>query len=228
MKWLLSYGATALLMTGISLSANAAAPSEVQAQCASCHALTHDYATASLLERADRKAPPLDYAGNKFRRDWLVNWLQNPVRIRPAGDFPPLHVKSGANGDTIDASTLVEHPALPADQAESVADWLMSLKPFNALISAETYEPGTIAERMGQMNFGKFKGCDACHQDAPGQGGLSGPELYSAWERLQPAFIASFMGDATAWDPHTLMPQGELNAASVKKIADYLKVIGEK
>ena len=81
---------------------------------------------------------------------------------------------------------------------------------------------------MGQMNFGKFKGCDACHQDAPGEGGLSGPELYTAWQRLQPAFIASYMGNPVAWDPHTLMPKGDLNAASVKKIADYLKVIGEK
>ena len=227
-KRLLAGSAAALLMTGLPFAASADVASDVQAQCASCHALTHDYAAAPLVERAARKGPPLDYAGNKFRREWLVSWLQAPVRIRPAGEFPPDHVKSTPDGDMIDASTLSEHPALPAAQAESAADWLMTLKPFDDLINAETYEPGTIALRMGQMNFGKFKGCDACHQDAAGQGGLSGPELYSAWQRLQPAFIASYIGNPTAWDPHTLMPKGDLNAASVKKIADYLKVIGEK
>ncbi len=228
MKRLLSFGAAVLLMTGLPLAANADGASDVQAQCAGCHALSHDYAAAPLVERADRKGPPLDYAGNKFQRAWLVSWLQNPTRIRPAGEFPAAHVKSGADGDTVDPSTLIKHPAVPAAQAEAMADYLMTLKPFDNLIKAEAYQPGTIAKRMGQMNFGKFKGCDACHQDAPGEGGLSGPELYTAWQRLQPAFIASYMGNPVAWDPHTLMPKGDLNAASVKKIADYLKVIGEK
>ncbi len=227
MKRLFGIGAAALLMAGLPLAANADAAADAQAQCGECHALTHDYATAPLVERADRKAPPLDYAGNKFQREWLVSWLQSPTRIRPAGEFPSAHVKSGPDGDVIDADTLVKHPSVTADQAAAMADYLMTLKPFDNLIEAETYKPGTIAKRMGQMNFGKFKGCDACHQDAAGVGGFSGPELYTAWQRLQPAFIASYMGNPVAWDPHTLMPKGNINAASVQKIADYLKVIGE-
>lgn len=228
MKRLLGFGAAALLAAGIPLAASADGASDAQAQCASCHALTHDYSTAPVTERAERKAPPLDYAGNKFQREWLVGWLQKPVRLRPAGVFPPQHVKVGPDGDTVDAASLIEHPALPAAQAESIADYLMTLKPFDELIKAETYQPGTIAKRMGQMNFGKFKGCDACHQDAPANGGLSGPELYTAWQRLQPAFIASYTSNPVAWDTHTLMPKGDLNAASVKKIADYLKLVGTK
>ncbi|MEZ5565185.1 MAG: c-type cytochrome [Gammaproteobacteria bacterium] len=227
MKHLIGIGAAALLVTAMPLAATADVAADVQAQCGSCHTMTHDYATAPLIERADRKAPPLDYAGNKFQRTWLASWLQNPTRIRPAGEFPSAHVKSGPDGDVIDENSLIKHPAVAAAEAEAMADYLMTLKPFDNLIEAETYEPGTIAKRMGQMNFGKFKGCDACHQDSAGVGGLSGPELYTAWQRLQPAFIASYMGNPVAWDPHTLMPKGDLNAASVKKIADYLKVIGE-
>lgn len=229
MKRLFSLGAVALLVAALPLAASADTAGDVQSQCGSCHALTHDYATQPITERGARKGPPLDYAGNKFQRAWLVSWLQNPVRIRPAGEFPPAHVKTNAEGkDVIDPSTLLKHPALPAAQAEATADYLMSLKPFDNLIKAETYQPGSIAKRMGEMNFGKFKGCNACHQDAPDKGGFSGPELYTAWQRLQPAFIASYIGNDVAWDPHTIMPKGDLDAASVAKLANYLKVIGEK
>lgn len=228
MKHPFTLGAAVLLAAGLPAAASADTAADVQQQCGACHALKHDYATAAIGERAERKAPPLDYAGNKFQRDWLVKWLQSPTRIRPAGVFPPAHVKDGPNGDVVDEASLVKHPAVPAAQAEAVADYLMTLKPFDDLIKAETYQPGAIAERMGKMNFGKFKGCDACHQDAPGSGGVSGPELYTAWKRLQPAYISSYIGNPVAWDTHTMMPKGDANADAVHKLANYLKVIGEK
>lgn len=228
MKRLFGLGAAAMLAAVVPLAANADAAGDVQQQCGTCHALKHNYATSAIQERAERKAPPLDYAGNKFQRAWLVSWLQNPVRIRPAGVFPPAHLKEGPDGDAIDATSLPKHPAVPAAQAEAMADYLLTLKPFDSLIKAETYQSGTIAERMGKMNFGKFKGCDACHQDASNSGGVSGPELYTAWKRLQPAFISSYIGNPVAWDPHTMMPKGDANADAVHKLANYLKVIGEK
>lgn len=228
MKHLFGLGVAALLTAGVPSAVGADVAGDVQQQCGTCHALRHDYATPAIQERIERKAPPLDFAGNKFQRTWLVSWLQNPTRIRPAGVFPPAHVKSGANGDAVDPSGLIKHPAVPAAQAEAMADYLMTLKPFDDLIKAETYRPGAIAERMGKMNFGKFKGCDGCHQDAPGSGGVSGPELYTAWKRLQPAFISSYIANPIAWDPHTMMPKGDANADAVHKLANYLKVIGEK
>lgn len=125
-----------MLAAGVPSAANADAAGEVQQQCGTCHALKHDYATLTIQERVERKAPPLDFAGNKFRRAWLVDWLQNPTRIRPAGVFPPAHVKSGPDGDAVDATSLAKHPAVPAAQAEAMADYLMTLKPFDDLIKA--------------------------------------------------------------------------------------------
>jgi cytochrome c1 len=81
---------------------------------------------------------------------------------------------------------------------------------------------------MGQMNFSKFKGCDACHRDAPDRGGLSGPELFTAWNRLQPAFIAAFIANPTAWDPHALMPNAHIKDTEVAKLANYLKALQEE
>ncbi|MFA7555838.1 MAG: hypothetical protein WCY88_16460 [Spongiibacteraceae bacterium] len=200
----------------------------VTAQCGSCHAFNEvDYARLSLAERAERKAPPLYYAGNKFRKGWLVDWLQHPVRIRPAGYFPPSHTVAGKDGDVIDTETLAEHVSVKESDAIKFADYLMSLKPYTARIEAVDYTEGSISWKMGNLNFGKFNGCDACHRDAPDYGGLSGPELYTSWQRLQPKFIASYITDPVAWDPHTLMPHKDINPAVVKKLTDYLKVNGE-
>jgi hypothetical protein len=127
----------------------------------------------------------------------------------------------------VDAATLPEHPAVSAEDAGAIAGALMKLTPYTGKLDAVAYEPGSISWRMGNLNFGKFNGCDACHRDAPDFGGVSGPELYTVWDRLQPKFIASFITDPVAWDPHTLMPGNDLNPAVVQKLTDYLKVNGE-
>lgn len=210
-------------------AAGADAGAWVQDNCTGCHALEKpDYDTLGIEARAERGGPPLYYAGNKFRREWLVQWLQDPVRIRPAGDYPPAHTETTEGEDRIDESSLPEHPALDSDRAAQVADHLMGLRPHDERLEEVTYEPGDISWRMGQMNFAKFNNCIGCHQDEPGYGGVSGPELYTAWDRLQPAFIASYTADPVAWDPHTLMPGGDLNDAAVAKLANYLKAIVEE
>ncbi|MDZ7784768.1 MAG: hypothetical protein U5K56_18090 [Halioglobus sp.] len=40
---------------------------------------------------------------------------------------------------------------------------------------------------------------------------------------MQPAFIASWIADPVAWDPHTLMPGGDLNECAVAKLVNYLE-----
>lgn len=198
-----------------------------QAACGSCHALTRpDFASLGIAERLERKAPPLWYAGNKYRAEWLVQWLQAPTPLLAAGYFPGGAVRSTPEGDEPDPSRLARHPVLGKADAERMAAELMGLKPNDALIAAVSYEPGSVARRMGAMDFGKFKGCKACHQDEPGNGGLSGPEMYTAWQRLQPEYIVSFIADPRAWDANTIMPRMEMNASAVNKLADYLKVIG--
>src|SRR5690606_38640406 len=109
-----------------------------------------------------------------------------------------------------------------------VADHLMSLTPNDALIAKEDYKPGRISERLGAMNFVKFQGCSACHKDTPKYGGVSGPELYTAWQRLQPAFITSYIRDPKAWEPRSMMPNKHLNSGAIHKLADYLRTIGTK
>lgn len=216
-------GSIALLLAAlVAATAGAAQPLDA---CAGCHAIQQpDYAGAGVAERAARQAPPLYYAGDKYRREWLVQWLQQPVRLWPGGYFAPGAAEVNGTG----VAAPLEHPAVDAATAGALADALLQLRAHPELLAAEGYEPGTVAARMGQLDFRKFKGCNACHQDEAGTGGISGPELHTAWQRLQPDFIASFIADPTQWDPHSMMPVAEMNRPAVHKLVHYLRGLAQE
>ncbi len=194
--------------------------------CISCHNLTGP-APQTLKELWARKGPDLFYAGNKYREAWLVEWLQKPQRIRPAGEFYQEHLKHGDKQDVIDEGTLKEHVALSKDDATAVASALMQLKPKSNLIARERIEPGTISEFMGEMVFDKFLGCMACHRYEPDEGGLSGPELYTAAKRLQPEYIASYIRSPQAWDPKIWMPNKHVSDDNIQKLVRFFNVLSE-
>ena len=204
---------TSLLAQESSMPASAA-------DCASCHQLDRNESGTAYT------APPLFYAGNKYRQEWLEEWLQTPYRLRPAGGFYADHVITKDGIDSVDEASLEEHVAVDGATAAELADWLMSLTPMDDLLTESgDYEPGSVSPRMGAMDFVKFKGCGGCHRDTPEYGGLSGPELYTAWQRLQPQFIVSFIKDPRAWNPDSAMPNRALNDGQIHKLADYLKIL---
>lgn len=215
-------GALALLFASLATADTAAF---VDAECAACHRLEPVDRSSGAAERLHRQAPPLQYAGNKYREQWLVEWLQNPVPVHPQGFYQPASIVAAVDRDSFPGHDEA-HPQLEVERAREVAEYLMALKPYQNLIDAQSYEPGTVALRMGAMDFRRFKGCGACHQDEPGRGGLSGPELHTAWERLQPDYLASYIENPTLWDPNTMMPATDYNADAVKRLVDYLHTIG--
>ena len=199
----------------------------LQKNCTSCHNISGPVAQ-TLKEAFAKKGPDLSYAGNKYRQEWIESWLQNPVRIRPAGMVYGDHIKAGAKSDEIDLSTLTTHVAISKADATAVAAELMKLKPHDDLISKEKIEPGTITKLAGEMNFDKFWGCMACHLIEPEFGGLSGPELYTAGKRLQPEFMASFIRNPQAWEPRTWMPNKEVSEGGILKMVRYLDVLSKE
>ena len=199
----------------------------LQGECSACHNITGPVAQ-TLKEAFAKKGPDLSYAGNKYRQEWIVSWLQKPSRIRPAGMYYGDHIKPGAKGDEIDASTLKDHVGLSKADATAVAAELMKLKPHDDLIAKEKIEPGSIIKQMGEMNFDKFWGCMACHLVEPEYGGLSGPEMYTAARRLQPEFIASFIRNPQAWEPKTWMPNKQVSEGSIQKFVQYLDLLSKE
>lgn len=199
----------------------------LEKDCAACHNLKGP-APQTLKELWARKGPDLFYAGNKYRAEWLVSWLQKPQRIRPAGMFYGDHIKRGDKRDEVDTATLKDHVSLSKDDATAVAGALMQFKPKSDLIAKEKIEPGTISEFMGELVFDKALGCMACHRYEPDEGGISGPELYTVSKRLQPEYIASFIRNPQAWDSKTWMPNKHVSDANIQKLVHFFNVLGEK
>lgn len=195
--------------------------------CVGCHNLTGP-AAATLKEAWGRKGPDLFYAGNKYRAAWMSEWLTKPQTIRPAGVFYGDHIRPGAKSDEIVAASLPPHPALSAADAAAVTAELMKLKPHDDLIAREKLEPGSISKTMGEMAFDKFFGCMACHLIEPEYGGVSGPELYTAAQRLQPEYIASYTRSPQAWNPKSWMPNKQLTDSAIQKMVRYLDVLNKE
>lgn len=192
----------------------------LESQCEGCHAIEKPGKT-DVSHIWDRKGPDLYYAGNKFQRDWLVAWLQSPTRIRPGGELYRKHIKSGADGDVIDTATLSEHPHLDKSSAESAADALMALT-VPGLVESGAFKNGEVSPTMGAMFFGKLRGCSACHRDTPTNGGVSGPELYTASQRLQADYIYSYIKHPQTIDPHVWMPDLGLGEADLQRLTGYI------
>jgi mono/diheme cytochrome c family protein len=195
-------------------------------QCAACHAL--EKPNAFSVERLwDRKGPDLYYAGAKFNRDWLVEWLQNPTRIRPAGTHYARIVVAGEKADVVDEKKLAPHPKLAKGDAESVADALMTLKGPDGLVAPGAYKGEKANMRLGEMAFTKLRGCSACHRSSADEGGLSGPELHTASRRLKPDYVAEYIKDPQKFDPHVWMPKQEMSDKDIERLTGYLLQLGQ-
>jgi mono/diheme cytochrome c family protein len=203
---------TAMAAMGDAVAADGAAI--VYERCASCHALDLDADTYKMLLR---DGPPLVNAGAKFRRDWLVAWLQAPTRIRPAGYLPFRFTIAEASGDRIDGSRLPKHSILTSDDAEAVAEWFWS----RARRSAKASINAGLEEVSGQLSFEKVLGCGGCHRRTS-DGGLSGPELGSAAMRLSENWLSEFLTKSSEWSP-TYMPKMTMRPAQVVAVVGFIQ-----
>jgi hypothetical protein len=200
----------------------------VSAQCDSCHALTPPVSNElSAMDWQSKKGPDLFYAGNKYRPEWLRAWLLEPKRIRPAGLHPYLHVMAVDGVDQIDESTLAAHPVVEPAQVDELVDVLMTYAWGQKLLISDM-KPAAIPRPLAELNFIKFKGCASCHRISETFGGVSGPELYTAWQRLQPAFLWSYIANPQAWDPVAPMPGYDLPPVEVGKLTAYLRLLAEE
>lgn len=183
------------------------------AACASCHNSTGP-APTTFQGVLQRKAPDLFYAGSKFKRDWLVHWIQNPTPIRPAGAMFLNHIATEDGKDRIKKEAIAACPAkLTSEEAEAVADYLMSIKDSkmrSGVVNRDKKFSTSIALRL----FTKQYPCNGCHmvkiRDKE-TGGVSAPSLTNAGERLNSDWVYARIENPQYWDPKTWMPKIDLS-----------------
>ena len=209
----------ALIAGPLVASASAAGEKVLESQCTACHAVTKPQAGIDHLWQ--RKGPDLHYAGSKFNEAWLVKWLQSPTRNRPGGEFYFRHVKATSAEDVVDEATLSTHPKLAKADAEAAAAALMT-RTAPDLVTKGAFKNEKVSMTMGKLFFTKLRGCGACHMNKAGDGGQSGPELYTAGERLQPDFIHAFTKDPQKFEPRVWMPKLNFSDPDLQRLTGYI------
>lgn len=181
--------------------------------CAACHNLTGP-APTSFQGVLERKAPDLFYAGSKFNRSWLVKWLQNPTIIRRAGVMFLNNIVNEDRKDRIREGSVTPCPAnLSAEEAEVISDYLMRLEDPAMAVRVVDLEQDLKARKAFRM-FTKQLPCIGCHRIKFRKrevGGISGPDLTNAGERLNPDWIYARIDNPQYWDPKTWMPRIEMS-----------------
>ena len=182
-------------------------------RCVSCHNITGP-APTTFEGVLNRSAPDLFYAGSKFNRPWLVEWVQSPTLIRSAGVMFLRHIVNEDGKDRIDQETVRPCPSnLRPEEAEAVADYLMTLED-PAMETGRVDPAESFRESRAYNMFTKQMPCIGCHTIGFRRrtvGGISGPNLTNAGERLNPDWIYARIEDPQYWDPMTWMPQIEMS-----------------
>lgn len=182
--------------------------------CSSCHRLTVEDSLES------HNAPDLFYAGNKFQRPWLEKFLQMPVIVRKAGvSTDPDFLKK--------SSTQSPHPALTKPEAIAMTDYLLSLTLPDLPHGKVEDVPLTKGNRVRvKILFERNYGCIACHEgiNLAGQarGGISGPSLANAGNRLTADWIFNWLKTPKKFVTRGRMPLYNLDDESAIKLTKYI------
>ena len=166
-------------------------------KCSACHRLSQ--------EEIEKKGPDLFYAGNKFQSLWLEQYLQNPTTIRNAGTSHDIDFLK----DEKDNSP--KHPILSKKDASQITGELMAMALPGTPEKMDSLKPLTKGKRAKtKYEFERTFSCISCHQSlnlaGKVRGGISGPSLVNAGNRLQANWVASWLKNPKSFSEKSRMP----------------------
>ncbi|NGZ96681.1 MAG: hypothetical protein CV089_11260 [Nitrospira sp. WS110] len=202
-------GVAAVCASGIA-TAEDSGEKIVKSLCVQCHRIEGKPAP-----RKTKKAPDLIWAGNKYRQDWLLSWLQKPeFKHYPVGyDFRPERKKP--------------HLALSADQAKAVAQFIATRK--DQRIQEGVMKPGTPEQLARGVKLYREHGCQNCHFTPANTpkgyvGGTSSTSLLKLSERLNPDWVYRFNQNPDDFEPESgaYIPKPPLPDEDIYAITAYM------
>lgn len=150
-------------------------------------------------------APDLSYEGSRSRKEWLVQFLQNPPTLRPTLTvrMPFFHMPES------DAATLADYISgnlrAPGLNPDSIKD-----NEFTA----------EMAGRGKELFENKYQ-CQSCHT-VGSSGGYVGPSLNNIGNWMTPAWIEAWLRNPQALVPGAIDPHRSFSEAEIKEVTAYL------
>jgi cbb3-type cytochrome oxidase cytochrome c subunit len=185
-------------------------------KCSECHRFSND--------GAEKNGPELFYAGNKYQASWLKQYLQNPITIRIAGSVGDLGFLKGIPVNS------QKHIALPKEEAEQISKELMLLTPFDLPKEVDRLEPLTNGQKAKiKYQFERTFGCISCHQSlnlaGKVRGGISGPSLVNAGNRLRARWVESWLRSPKLFTNKSRMPIYKMEDEARLQLTQFLMTL---
>jgi mono/diheme cytochrome c family protein len=203
-----------LILSGFLFSAPASAGVLADKNCGSCHRLK-----AEEIEK-NFTGPDLHYSGNKFQPEWLKQFLINPEVIRPAGFV--------TDPGFLPRADLPPHASSSIEDANTLTKELMALKISTpAPVNPEPLSKGLQAKTKYQ--FERTFGCISCHQSlnlaGKVRGGISGPSLVNAGNRLQAEWVADWLKAPETYTAKRRMPSYKMETGTLDQFTRFLMTL---
>lgn len=186
------------------------------ADCVGCHTIKAPKEDETITEMLQRPAPPLRYAGSKFKSSFLLSWLQNPLPIRPLAY------------NSLTQINTAKHIRLTRSSAADVTSYLMTLRLKDTRpIKVEPVKIEPRVTLLAKQIFSHRFSCYSCHR-IRGQngltGGVSGPSLVEAGTRLKSQWVYTFLTDPRKTGPEGSMPTyaGLIDDDELMELTRYL------
>jgi mono/diheme cytochrome c family protein len=204
--------AIVLMLLGPRAGSGAENPGEkiVKTTCVQCHRIE-----GKPMPRRTKKAPDLIWAGNKYQRDWLVAWLQNPeFNHYPVGyDFRPERKK--------------RHLLLSAADAKAVTAFLGTLK--DPRVKEGVMKSGTPEQLERGRKLYQEHACQNCHwtptKTPKGHaGGTSSTSFIKMGDRLNADWVYRFNQNPDDFEPDSgaYIPKPPLPDQDIYAITAYM------
>lgn len=151
--------------------------------------------------------PDLSYEGTKVKKDWLVNFLKTPYKIRPneKARMPKFNLTNR------EVKTIVDYMNMILVNDEVTA--------LGGVVREREIDEATLRE--GERLYQEVYGCVSCHRIG-NTGGVIGPDLTHVGSRLQGEWTYSYLKDPQALQGKVRMPHFNLSDRHAKVLSEYL------